>query len=52
MVRLTGADEVDIRKVLEMGAEGVVIPHIRTRDEAASIVRAAKFPPLGRLAVC
>ena len=48
VVRLTGTDEVDIRKVLEMGAEGVVIPHIRTKDEAAAIVRAAKFPPLGR----
>ncbi|MBS1228173.1 MAG: 2,4-dihydroxyhept-2-ene,7-dioic acid aldolase [Proteobacteria bacterium] len=48
VVRLTGTDEVDIRKVLEMGAEGVVIPHVRTRDDAASIVRAAKFPPLGR----
>lgn len=48
VVRLTGTNEVDIRKTLEMGAEGVVIPHIRTRDDAASVVRAAKFPPLGR----
>ncbi len=48
VVRLTGTDEVDIRKVLEMGAEGVVIPHVRTRDDAAAIIHAAKFPPLGR----
>lgn len=48
VVRLTGANEVEIRKVLEMGAEGVVVPHIRTAEEAAHIVRAAKFPPLGR----
>jgi 4-hydroxy-2-oxoheptanedioate aldolase len=48
VVRLTGTDEVDIRKVLEMGAEGVVIPHVRTREDAEEIVRAAKFPPLGR----
>ena len=48
VIRLTGTDEVDIRKVLEMGVEGVVIPHIRTRDDMAGVVRAAKFPPLGR----
>jgi len=48
VIRLTGTDEVDIRKVLEMGAEGVVIPHICTRDDIAGVVRAAKFPPLGR----
>jgi 4-hydroxy-2-oxoheptanedioate aldolase len=48
VIRLTGDDEVDIRKVLEMGVEGVVIPHIRTREDMAGVVRAAKFPPLGR----
>jgi len=48
VIRLTGAHEVDIRKVLEMGVEGVVIPHICTRDDIAGVVRAAKFPPLGR----
>jgi 4-hydroxy-2-oxoheptanedioate aldolase len=48
LVRLASADEVEIRKALELGAEGVVIPHIRTKEEAELCVRAAKFPPLGR----
>lgn len=48
VVRLTGIDEIEIRKVLEMGAEGVVVPHTRTRHDAEEIVRAAKFPPMGR----
>jgi 4-hydroxy-2-oxoheptanedioate aldolase len=48
VIRLTGGNEVDIRKALEMGVEGVVIPHIRTREDMAGVVRAAKFPPLGR----
>lgn len=48
VVRLTGDNEVEIRKVLEMGAEGVVVPHVRTKGQAEAIVRAAKFPPLGR----
>jgi 4-hydroxy-2-oxoheptanedioate aldolase len=48
VVRVTGTDEVEIRKVLEMGAEGVVVPHTRTKEDAEKIVRAAKFPPMGR----
>ncbi len=27
-----------------MGAEGVVIPHVRTKDDIAQVVKAAKFP--------
>lgn len=48
LIRLASDDEVAIRKALEMGAEGVIIPHIRTKEEAEKCVRAAKFPPLGR----
>jgi 4-hydroxy-2-oxoheptanedioate aldolase len=48
IIRLAGTDEVAIRKALEMGAEGVIIPHIRTKEEAEHCVRAAKFPPMGR----
>lgn len=48
LIRLAGVDEVEIRKALELGAEGIVIPHIRTKEEAELCVRAAKFPPLGR----
>jgi 4-hydroxy-2-oxoheptanedioate aldolase len=48
LVRLTGANEVEIRKILELGAEGVVVPHIRTRADAEICIHAAKFPPLGR----
>lgn len=48
LVRMMDTDEVAIRKVLEMGAEGVVVPHIRTKADAEEIVRGAKFPPMGR----
>ena len=48
IVRVTGVNDVEIRKVLEMGAEGVAIPHIRTRGDIEESVRAAKFPPQGR----
>lgn len=48
LVRVTKVDEVEIRKALEMGAEGVIIPHIKTREEMETCVRGARFPPLGR----
>lgn len=48
LVRVTKPDEVEIRKALEMGAEGVIIPHIKTREEMETCVRGAKFPPFGR----
>jgi 4-hydroxy-2-oxoheptanedioate aldolase len=48
LVRMADNDEVAIRKVLEWGAEGVVIPHCRSAEDAKESVRAAKFSPLGR----
>jgi 4-hydroxy-2-oxoheptanedioate aldolase len=48
LVRMADNDEVAIRKVLEWGAEGVVIPHCRSAKDAEESVRAAKFSPIGR----
>ena len=48
LVRMADDDEVSIRKVLEWGADGVVIPHCKTAEMARKCVEAAKFYPLGR----
>ncbi len=48
LVRMADDDEVAIRKVLEWGADGVVIPHCKTAEMARKCVQAAKFYPLGR----
>lgn len=48
LVRMADDDEVAIRKVLEWGADGVVIPHCKTREMAEKCVEAAKFSPMGR----
>ncbi len=40
-----------ISKALDMGASGVVVPHITTRADAERAVRAAKFYPLGERGV-
>lgn len=48
LVRVTKPDMIEIRKALEMGAEGVIVPHVRTIEEMEICVKGAKFPPLGR----
>lgn len=48
LVRVTKPDMIEIRKALEMGAEGVIIPHVRTIEEMETCVSGAKFPPFGR----
>ena len=48
IVRVPAVDEVAIRKCLEMGADGITIPHIKTVAEVETCVRAARFPPKGR----
>lgn len=40
-----GAD--DILRVLELEAEGIVVPHVEDASGAVAAVRAAHFPPLG-----
>ena len=48
LVRVSCVDEVQIRKVLEMGADGVIIPHVRTKEDVREVLHNAKFPPMGR----
>ena len=36
-----------IYRTLDVGAQGVVVPHVNTADEARAVVDAGKFEPLG-----
>jgi 4-hydroxy-2-oxoheptanedioate aldolase len=36
-----------VGKVLDAGAEGVIVPMVNTAEQAAATVRAARYPPLG-----
>lgn len=47
VVRPSGHDHHLISRPLDIGAMGVLIPHVDTRDDAELVVRGAKFPPLG-----
>lgn len=47
LLRVDKGDLNLVRKGLEAGAGGIIVPHISSAREAREIVRAAKFPPLG-----
>jgi 2-keto-3-deoxy-L-rhamnonate aldolase RhmA len=51
LVRVPTNDDGWIKKVLDTGADGVIVPHVRSASEAQRAVQAAKYPPLGRRSV-
>jgi 2-dehydro-3-deoxyglucarate aldolase/4-hydroxy-2-oxoheptanedioate aldolase len=47
LVRLPGLDPGLAQRVLDAGAEGVMVPHVDTVEQARAAVAAVRFPPLG-----
>lgn len=47
IVRVPWNDTVRIKQVLDLGAEGVLVPMVSTPDEARAAVAACKYPPQG-----
>ncbi len=47
LVRLARGDEVSIKKALDVGAAGIIAPLINSVEQAAQVVRHAKYAPLG-----
>ena len=48
VVRVPWNDHVYLKRVLDVGAEGVLIPNIETGDDARAAVAACLYPPRGR----
>lgn len=48
LVRVGGPTHPDLARVLDCGAQGVVVPHVETADEARLIVEKCRFQPVGR----
>ncbi|KAK7419002.1 hypothetical protein QQZ08_011021 [Neonectria magnoliae] len=48
IVRLPDMQGWMVKRALDSGAHGVVVPLLRTAEEARQLVQSAKFPPLGR----
>jgi 2-dehydro-3-deoxyglucarate aldolase/4-hydroxy-2-oxoheptanedioate aldolase len=46
-VRAPWNDFVIVKRILDAGAYGLIIPYVSTRAEAQAAVRAAKYPPEG-----
>src|SRR5262249_35894282 len=47
LVRVPGAEESPIKKALDLGAEGIIVPQVNTVEQAASVVRFARYAPAG-----
>lgn len=47
LVRIASIDATHIGRVLDGGAMGVIAPHVQSAEDAQSVVRAVKFPPMG-----
>jgi 2-dehydro-3-deoxyglucarate aldolase len=51
LVRLTNNDEHLIKRVMDSGATGVIVPLVRTAEDARQAVDALYYPPKGRRGV-
>jgi 4-hydroxy-2-oxoheptanedioate aldolase len=47
-VRVPWNDQVYFKQVLDLGADTLMVPMIRTAEEAKAVVDACRYPPLGR----
>lgn len=47
IIRVAGLDSQLIKKALDVGASGVIVPQINSADEARLAVQYAKYPPEG-----
>ena len=51
VVRVPGKDHFHATRVLDNGAQGVVIPHVENAAEAKQIASNCKFPPIGHRSI-
>jgi 4-hydroxy-2-oxoheptanedioate aldolase len=47
IVRLVSHDGAQISKAADLGAKGVIVPHVNTAQEMERLLEHARFPPLG-----
>jgi len=47
VIRVPSGDEVWIKKALDMGAAGIIVPQVHTAEQARQIVKFCKYSPLG-----
>lgn len=47
VVRVPAIDAMAIRRTLDLGAAGIIVPQVNTAEEAAAVVRYARYAPDG-----
>jgi 2-dehydro-3-deoxyglucarate aldolase len=47
VVRVPAGEEVPIKKVLDLGASGIIVPQVNTAEQARDVVRYARYAPEG-----
>ncbi len=47
VIRVPSADEASIKKALDIGAAGIIVPQVNSAEQAEQIVQFSKYPPLG-----
>ena len=48
LVRIAEIQEGLIKRIMDIGADGIVVPQVRSAEEVATAVRYAKYPPEGK----
>ncbi|MFT4051002.1 MAG: HpcH/HpaI aldolase/citrate lyase family protein [Microbacterium sp.] len=51
VVRVPWGDTVTIKRVLDLGAQNILVPMVSTPEEARAVAEAAQYPPAGRRGV-
>ena len=51
LVRLSGKDKNQVKRVLDAGAYGIIAPMVNTAEEAEMMVNSVKYPPWGERGV-
>ena len=51
LVRVSKNEEVVIKKVLDIGADGIIVPMVNSKEDAEQAVSFAKYPPFGKRGV-
>lgn len=48
LVRLSSNDPTQIKRVMDAGSHGIIVPMVNSADEAEKAVEAVRYPPIGR----
>lgn len=51
LIRIPAADPVWVKKALDIGAAGIIVPQVHNADQARALVAAAKYSPIGERGV-